>query len=348
MKNYSLEEKIYLLLQEIDELRQMSPSGEPISLTFHKKERPFNFTETPVILRKLEKDDQIISITYISDGVIRAGQTKKHGGHIFTLTDRFDSYYQGLKERLSKSQNQQEDAIKQKVEGFSINTIENYLAILKDIKNKYEITPADDNIKLSCVNHSHGYHRISPDIVDKLTKKLQSDFGIIRIISFDEGDVITGYGNRPEFQIKIIEDKFLHFLKLVENRFQSLSNKTSNQTVNSSKNDSLKISYSEHSREIILNDLFLISKPDFDSENERVFDYLYKNPNRIIGKGEIIEDIKISLTKDFNKIVENLKFKKDLRKAFFDISQDSIKFYNPVSKERLAGLGIKNIPIEIK
>ena len=38
------------------------------------------------------------------------------------------------------------------------------------------------------------------------------------------------------------------------------------------------------------------------------------------------------------KIVENLKFKKDLRKAFFDISQDSIKFFNPVSKERLQEL----------
>jgi hypothetical protein len=348
MKNYSLEEKVYLLLQEIDELRQMTPSDEPISLVFHNKVRPFNFTETPVILKKLEKDDQIISITYISDGVIRSGQAKNQGGHIFTITDKFDSYYQGLKERLSKSQNQQEDIIKQKVEGFSIDTIENYLNLLNTIKNKHETTPTNENVKLSCANHYHGDHRIFPDLVDILTKKLQSDFSIIRIISFDKGDMITGYGNRPEFQIKIIEDKFLNFLKLVENRFQSLSNKTGNQSSQSLKSDNLRISYSEHSREIILNDLFLISKPDFDSENERVFDYLYKNPNRTIGKGEIIEDLKISLTKDFNKIVENLKFKKDLRKAFFDISQDSIKFYNPVSKERLAGLGIKNIPIEIK
>ena len=112
--------------------------------------------------------------------------------------------------------------------------------------------------------------------------------------------------------------------------------------------DGCWISYSESSREIILNNLFLIAKPDFDSENEQVFNYLYKNPNKPVGRGEIMEDLKISLTKDFHKIVENLKFKKDLRKAFFDISQDSIKFFNPVSKERLQELGIKTIAIEIK
>lgn len=110
------------------------------------------------------------------------------------------------------------------------------------------------------------------------------------------------------------------------------------------------ISYSENSREIILNDFFLISKPDFNSENEQVFYYLYRNPNRTIEKSEIEENFKANqtLTKDFHKIVENLKFKKDLRKAFFDISQDSIKFFNPVSKERLQELGIKNIPIKVE
>ncbi len=116
------------------------------------------------------------------------------------------------------------------------------------------------------------------------------------------------------------------------------------------KSDGCWISYSENSREILLNDLFLISKPDFESENDQVFYYLYRNPNKTITKVEVQENFtgNKTLTKDFNKIVENLKFKKDLRRAFFDISQDSIKFYNPVSQKRLQELGIKNIPIEIK
>ena len=112
MKNYSLEEKAYNLLKEIDEKRQITQLDEPINIPFNNISRAFDNVETQTILRKLEKDDGIISIVHISNGTIRHGQRSKYFGHHFTLTDKFDSYYQGLKEKLSKSQNQQEDSIR--------------------------------------------------------------------------------------------------------------------------------------------------------------------------------------------------------------------------------------------
>jgi hypothetical protein len=192
---------------------------------------------------------------------------------------------------------------------------------------------------------------LDQNFVHTFMNKLHGDLNVIRIISLGtpfSGFMVAGQYSDP--------NKHYHIFELKDG-FDSYYKQTIAEFANNpiAKNHGaevaaagLKIKYSEHSREILLNDFFLISKPDFDSENEQVFHYLYKHPNRPVERGEIMENLKISITKDFDKIIENLKFKKDLRKAFFEISKDSIKFYNPVSKERLQDLGIKNIPVEIK
>ena len=93
-----------------------------------------------------------------------------------------------------------------------------------------------------------------------------------------------------------------------------------------------KITYTT-GREIVLNDYFLIGKPDFGGENDIVFDYLFKNPNKKFTKNAIETAIRCPLQKTFHKIVENLGFKGDLKKVFFNISKDYIQFNNPVTKK---------------
>lgn len=61
-------------------------------------------------------------------------------------------------------------------------------------------------------------------------------------------------------------------------------------------------------REVLLNMTIRLAKPDFDSENDIVFDYLYNHPNKKIGLRELEEQLKRSLTKSLHKIVENLGF----------------------------------------
>lgn len=343
MKDVSVDKKIYSLLNEIKIREGITPSCEPINIPFNNG-RELNTSETQTILKKLEKDHGVISIIHISDGMIRHGERQKYLGHVFTMTDKFDQYYQELGEKLKRSEAHESENVRKIVEKFSDETISNYKVLLNVIKNKNDSIPHGATITIICETQYHNNNQVDSSLIEGLVKKLESDFGVIKIIDFKEYHNITGYENRPDFKIRIIEERFSGFLDLIEGRTKAAK------PVANVLEKCLRISYSENSREILLNDFFLISKPDFNSENEQVFYYLYRNPNKVITKAEFEENFNgnQTLTKDFSKIVENLKFKKDLRKAFFDVSQDSIKFYNPVSKERLQELGIKNISIEIK
>lgn len=98
-------------------------------------------------------------------------------------------------------------------------------------------------------------------------------------------------------------------------------------------------------RTILLNNTFVLSKPNFNSPNEVVFDFLYKNPNKRWSKKEIEQQLNIKITKDLDKIVENLGFKNDLRKIFWQVSKADIQFNNPVSPDAIKELGITTIRI---
>lgn len=88
-----------------------------------------------------------------------------------------------------------------------------------------------------------------------------------------------------------------------------------------------EVSYKFH--DIFINNI-KIANPNFNSENDLVFEYLFSNPNKTFNHKQVEEAVHMSLKKPFNKIVENLGFKKDLRKHFFNVSSKSIRFNNPV------------------
>lgn len=99
-----------------------------------------------------------------------------------------------------------------------------------------------------------------------------------------------------------------------------------------------EIKYSDHTREIKLNNI-VIAKPDFESENERFFSYVYSNPNKPLTIEEIKEfgfgkDSK--LKKRISDIVRDLGFNGNLRKIFFPVvSQDKVMFTNPITKKQV-------------
>lgn len=97
------------------------------------------------------------------------------------------------------------------------------------------------------------------------------------------------------------------------------------------------------SREILLNKTFRLAKPDFDSENEIVFGFLYEHPNKKYTKEEIELEVKRKITKSIHKIVENLGFRGDLKKVFIDATKTAICFRNPITKADLEKLGVTQI-----
>lgn len=92
-------------------------------------------------------------------------------------------------------------------------------------------------------------------------------------------------------------------------------------------------------REILINGL-LLAKLDFARENDNVFDYLYKNPDRTISISELEKHLGESMRKSPSKIVENLGFAGEFKKVFFDISKDSIRFRKQITRSQLQEFGI--------
>lgn len=102
------------------------------------------------------------------------------------------------------------------------------------------------------------------------------------------------------------------------------------------------------SREISVNG-FRLSKPNFNSENEVVFDYLFRNPNRRIELREIESATGRTLTKRLREIVRDLGFKGELRDIFFPgIAKTAIEFVNPVSRADFIARGLTRPQLDVR
>lgn len=88
-------------------------------------------------------------------------------------------------------------------------------------------------------------------------------------------------------------------------------------------------------REVRLNNIVL-AKPNFDSENDVVFEYIFNNPNKKITRKEVESVLKRPTVKKFEQIIRDLGFKGQLKAMFFpNVSIGAIQFINPITKEYL-------------
>ncbi len=87
-------------------------------------------------------------------------------------------------------------------------------------------------------------------------------------------------------------------------------------------------------RQVLMNNA-QISKPDFNSENDLVFSFLYEHPNKRVTREELEKAMGGKLTKSLHKIVENLGFEGDTKEVFFSVSKNAIEFRNPITKKDL-------------
>jgi hypothetical protein len=89
----------------------------------------------------------------------------------------------------------------------------------------------------------------------------------------------------------------------------------------------------------LLNNL-LLAKVNFNSENDNVFRFIFTNPNRKITLEELQKPAGGRLNKSLHKILENLGFFGEIRRAFFDVAKDAIYFRNPLNRKELVELNI--------
>lgn len=103
-----------------------------------------------------------------------------------------------------------------------------------------------------------------------------------------------------------------------------------------------RITYTKR-REILLNNEIRIANPDFDSENDVVFEYIYMHPDQKLTKEQIEQAINRKIGKSFHKILENLNFAGNRKRAFFSVSSSSILFRNPITRADLTELDIESL-----
>ena len=109
------------------------------------------------------------------------------------------------------------------------------------------------------------------------------------------------------------------------------------------------IEYSERSRKVMLNGKKQLARLNFNSTNELVFDYLYRNASKRVTVKELeAKVLKEPLNKTPHAIVRDLGFTGALAQMFFDVSKSAIRFSNHVTESDLKAFGIStdSIPLQ--
>jgi hypothetical protein len=84
-----------------------------------------------------------------------------------------------------------------------------------------------------------------------------------------------------------------------------------------------------------------IASPNFNSSNDNIFQVLYANPGRKFSLKELRVAADQPALTDLHKIVESLNFDGVLKKLFFDVSKNAIRFERTATMGQLASLGIE-------
>jgi hypothetical protein len=94
-----------------------------------------------------------------------------------------------------------------------------------------------------------------------------------------------------------------------------------------------KITYSEHTREIKINNVVL-ARLQSDSKNVNFFEYVYSHQNQQIAITAIEEHTAYKLADNVHDMLRDLGFKGNIRKIFFPIAtKTKVMFVNPITKE---------------
>ncbi len=99
------------------------------------------------------------------------------------------------------------------------------------------------------------------------------------------------------------------------------------------------LNYNEMTREVILNNFFVVAAFRSDSLNCHLFEYFQNNPDREISYDELDQKILLGRSIRLCKVADQMGFKADMKKALFTTTQKTIIYHpsrlNEFSKIRI-------------
>lgn len=144
----------------------------------------------------------------------------------------------------------------------------------------------------------------------------------------------TNFGD-SYLEIKIL-DGFKEYIKE-----KDLNNKLKEK----SKEDSVILKVTYRDRKVRVNEI-VIARPRFESENDLFIQFIINNPNKKLSKQSFEKFKGEKMTKKFEQIIKDLRFKGNIKKLFFpNISIKAVEFRNPVTAEDMFNNGIKDIEL---
>lgn len=223
--------------------------------------------------------------------------------------------------------------------------LEKIWTILQEIEVKRNITLAGDDISIPQILHwSKARNSREADAT------ADERFNILRKLENEENaikDVRWPNDHNKLVYLKIGEKYFDTFSKYEEAYKKSADEYEQEKQVQETQveNPIYEIRYSEQTREILINS-FLLKKLRSFSDNDATFAYLYKNPNQDKTGEDIQEGTGLKSLKNLNKFLDDLGFTGDLRKVFFKVSKNRIRFNNPITKDYLEEIGIERLTLK--
>lgn len=353
-------EKIYFLLIAINDARTIAPSGQPLSIDpVNDLNWNYRDIELKQLFTKLEKDEKILKVLKASKKVnstlgeldpdpYNQVDDAEDGLYHIELLPAFDGYFLKIQQEPEyqkftgkKTKNEVVDSkptvIPTKYDRKALEKIWN---VLQEIDEKKQLGIEGNPVRVPCYLE---YGQDSDEIYEArktILEKLQS---LGAITGLHKG--VTGAYYYWSFSLGNDYESVFNNYKIQYKKSAKDYQEAHPEEKTNPQEIAYEVKYSETSREIIING-FLVGKPDFNRENEIVFTYVYKHPNERLSKLKIEKDNSVRLLKDLPKIVENLGFTGELKKAFFEVSTEGILFRNPVTRKVLNELRIEHLKLK--
>ncbi len=102
------------------------------------------------------------------------------------------------------------------------------------------------------------------------------------------------------------------------------------------------------SRQVVLNNAFILSSPNFNGENHNFIEYITQHTDVRLQKSQIETDAKIKLKKSFHSILNDLGFTGEIKKIFFEASKVAVKFRNNIHEAEFESLGVDREKLQLE
>lgn len=215
-----------------------------------------------------------------------------------------------------------------------------FYLVVEKIHNLETITPSDELATFS--QDTRGYlNNVDYSEISLALRKLEKDYKVIKIKQLATCNSFDNYSLNGDRDYNFVVEILPSFKKFYDN-FKKKDNPNNDSSEDSLDQDILSLEYTN--RQVKLNKIILLAKPDFNTENDIVCKELFENVGKTLTRKYLEEVLKQPLKKDLGKIAEQLGFNKDIRKIFLAVSKNDIRLKKTsISKEDLNNLGLDSI-----